>query len=115
MDATGTFAQGPYQERFQGAFAKFVDMPYAFATSSCATALELAAILLRLKPDDEIICPAHTYCASAYPFARHGVKFKWADIDPETFVVSPGTIAPLITKKTKAIIVVRLYGLGADM
>lgn len=115
MDATGTFTQGPFQDRFEAAFAKFVGMPHAFATSSCATALELAAILLRLQPGDEIICPAHTYCASAYPFARHGVKLKWADIDAETLVVSPETIAPLITKKTRAIIVVHLYGLGADM
>jgi perosamine synthetase len=115
MDARDTYTQGRYQARFEAEFAAYVGMPHAFATSCCATALELAAILLRLKPGDEVICPAHTYCATAYPFARHGIRLVWADIDPETFVVSAATLAPLITQRTKAIIVVHLYGLGADM
>src|SRR5580704_9273350 len=115
MDATTTLTQGSYQDRFETAFAEFLGMPHAFATSSCAAALELAAILLRLKPGDEVICPAHTYCATAYPFARHGIRLVWADIDPTTLVVSAATLAPLITPRTKAIIVVHLYGLGADM
>jgi dTDP-4-amino-4,6-dideoxygalactose transaminase len=115
MDATTTLTQGSYQDRFEAAFADYIGIPHAFATSCCATALELAAILLRLNPGDEVICPAHTYCATAYPFARHGARLVWADIDPETFVVSAATLAPLITPRTKAIIVVHLYGLGADM
>lgn len=113
MDNAATYTQGPYQDRFEQAFAAFTGMPHAFATSCCATALELAAILLRLAPGDEIICPAHTYCASAYPFARHGAVLKWADINPDTLVTSAAAIAPLITPRTKAIIVVHLYGLGA--
>ncbi len=115
MDAPATLTQGPYQQRFERAFAEFVDMPHAFATSSCAAALELAAILLRLGPGDEVICPAHTYCASAYPFARHGSVLKWADIDLETLVVSADRIRPLICERTKAIVVVHLYGLPAPM
>src|SRR3990167_814516 len=115
MDVTTTFTQGEHQKKFEEAFKEFLGMPHAFATSSCAAALELSAILLNVKPDDEIICPAHTYCASVYPFARHGVKIKWADIDPETFVISAETIEPLITEKTKAIIVIHLYGLPAPM
>ncbi len=115
MDVITTLTQGTYQQQFQQDFSNFVNMSYAFATSCCATALELAAILLKLKSGDEVICPAHTYCASVYPFARHGVKIKWADIDRDTLVVSADTIAPLITKKTKLIIAVHLYGLPAQM
>lgn len=115
MDATTTLTQGDYQARFQQAFAKFIGVPYAFAVSSCTAALELAAILFKLKPGDEVICPAHTYCATAYPFARHGVKMVWADIDLDTLVVTAETIKPLITEKTKAIIVVHLYGNMANM
>ncbi len=115
MDVHGTLTQGKYMRQFEGDFKKFVDMPYAFSVSCCAAALELAAILLKLKPGDEVICPAHTYCASVYPFARQGVKIKWVDIDPDAFGVSADTIKPLITDKTKLIIVVHLYGLPAPM
>ena len=49
--------------------------------SSAASALEIIALLLDLKKGDEVIIPAHTYCASAIPFARNGAKIVWADID----------------------------------
>ena len=58
-----------------------------FAVSSAAASLELIALLLDIKKDDEIILPAHTYCASAIPFARNGAKLVWADIDFQTRVV----------------------------
>ena len=85
------------------------------AINSCTSALELAAILTGLAPGDEVIMPAHTYVASAVPFARHGVTIRWADIDPETRVVSAETISPLVSDRTKAVVVVQLYGLPADM
>lgn len=115
MEVTSTLTQGKYQETFQTNFAKDVGRKHAFATNCAATALELAAILLELKPGDEVICPAHTYCASAYPFAKHGAKLVWADIDADTLVIDVNTIKPLITEKTKAIICVHLYGLPAPM
>lgn len=115
MNSIVTLTQGEYQQKFQEKFGEFIGMPYSFATSCCATAIELAAILAKLKPGNEVICPAHTYCASVYPFARYGVKIKWADIDPDTLVVSADTIASLINEKTKIIIAVHLYGLPAQM
>ena len=115
MNEANTFTQGAYQRQFEHTFAQFIDMPHAFATSSCAAAIELAAILFGVKAGDEVICPAHTYCASIYPFARHGIKVRWADIDSETFLVNADTIRPLINPRTKVIIVVHLYGLPADM
>lgn len=115
MESSGTFTQGPYQESFQSKFADYTGVKHAFATSSAATALELAAILLQLKPGDEVICPAHTYCASAYPFGKYGAKLVWADIDPDTWVVDPESITSLVTPNTRAIIAVHLYGLPAPM
>jgi len=115
MNSTGTHTQGPLQDSFQLEFAKYTGVKYAFATSSAATALELAAILLQFQPGDEIICPAHTYCASAYPFAKHGAKIVWADINADTWVIDTKSIISLITPKTKAIIAVHLYGLPAPM
>lgn len=115
MSSTSTFTQGAYQAQFESKFAEFIGVESCFATSSAATALELAAVLLDLEPGDEVICPAHTYCASAYPFARHGVKMRWADIDPDTFVVCPSSVESLVSERTRAILAVHLYGLPADL
>ena len=59
--------------------------------------------------------PAHTWCATAISYARFGGKIKWADIDPETLVISLESIRKLVTKKTKAIVIVHLYGMPANM
>ena len=115
MEVESTLTQGIYQQEFEEKFSNYVSKKHAYATNCAATALELAAILLELKPGDEVICPAHTYCASAYPFAKHGAKLVWADINPQTLVIDRQTVEPLITDKTVAIIAVHLYGLPAPM
>ncbi len=110
-----TFTQGKYLNEFEQAFADFNGTPHAFAVSSCTAALELAAVLCRLGPEDEVIIPGHTFCATAVPFGRTGAKIVWADIDADTFVVTPDTLAAKITDRTKVIVVVHLYGLAAEM
>ena len=114
MRASDTLTQGKFQKKFELDFASFLDLPFTFATSSAATAIELAAILFKVKVGDEVIIPAHTYAASAYPFARHGAKIVWADIDPDEFVVNLDSIKKLVTKKTKVVVLVHLYGLPVD-
>ena len=107
--------QGRYQAAFEAKFGAYVGSPHAFALTSCTAALELAALLCRLGPGDEVIIPAHTFAASAIPFGRTGAKLVWADIDPDTRVVTAETLARCITPKTKAMVVVHLYGLVCDM
>jgi perosamine synthetase len=107
--------QGRYQAEFEQTFSAFSGSPHAFAVTSCTAALELTALLCRLEPGDEVIIPAHTFAASAIPFARAGGRLIWADIDPDTRVVTADTIAPLITARTRVIVVVHLYGLVCDM
>ena len=87
----------------------------SFATSSGAGSLEITADLIDIRPGDEIIIPAHTYIATAIPYARRGAKLVWADIDINTRVVSAKTILDKISPKTKAIVVVHLYGLCVEM
>ena len=115
MDSHATFTQGTELLRFEKKFSEFIGVENAFATSSAAGALELSAMLLNFKDDDEVICPAHTYAASAYPFAKHGAKLVWCDINPETWVVDYDHLVKLVTSKTKAIILVHLYGLPVEM
>lgn len=115
MDATTTFTQGEYQLEFEKNFSSFVGTKHAFATSSALGALDISAMLCQFQEGDEVICPAHTYAASAYPFAKYGAKIVWADINADTFVIDLNQIEKVFTPKTKAIIVVHLYGLPANM
>lgn len=115
MESLDTLTQGKYQDAFESKFSEFVKKKYCFATSTAASALELAAILMQFKPGDEVVCPAHTYNASAYPFAKHGAKLVWADINPETWLVDVAQLEKVVTQRTKAIVVVHLYGAPANM
>lgn len=115
MRSTDPLTQGKHQEAFERRFAADTDTAHAFAVSSCTGALELSALLCRLAPGDEVVMPAHTYCASAIPFARTGARLVWADIDPGSRLVTVDTIRPCLTPRTRAIIVVHLYGLVCDM
>ncbi len=107
--------QGYFLNKFQNKFSEYLGTKNTFAVNNAAAALELAAQLCLFKSDDEVIIPAHTYTASAYPFLKKGAKIVWADIDLKTRVVNAKTIENCITKKTKAIVVVHLYGYGIDM
>lgn len=115
--ATGAdpLTQGRHLVEFENSVKKYIGVEHAFGLTSAASALELIAVLSKLGPGDEVIIPSHTYCASAIPFGRTGAKIVWADIDPETFVISPKDIQKKITSKTKMVVVVHLYGLACDM
>lgn len=107
--------QGYHRNEFEEAFKKYAGVDNAFVVSNAASALELAAQLCCFKEGDEVIIPAHTYTASAYPFLKKGAKIVWADIDPLTRVVTAETMLKCITPQTRAIVAVHLYGYGADM
>ena len=106
---------GPEGEAFEKTFIEMMGCTDAVSVNSGSSALELAANLTGLGPGDEVILPAHTFVATAVPFARTGAKMIWADIDPDTRVVSADSIRSLVTDRTRAIIAVHLYGLPAEM
>ncbi|WP_061222748.1 DegT/DnrJ/EryC1/StrS family aminotransferase [Leptospira weilii] len=103
--------QGKYLQQFESDFSNYLDGQPCFGVTNATHALELIADLTGLKSGDEVIIPGHTYCASAIPFGRTGATLVWADIDPETFLVSFESIQKLVTNKTKVIVVVHLYGM----
>lgn len=115
MQKADPLTQGKYQKEFEEKFSEYIGVNHSFAVSNCTAALELSAILSRIGKGDEVIIPAHTFCATVIPFARTKARIVWADIDPETRVVSAETISKCITQKTKVIVVVHLYGLMAEM
>ena len=110
-----TLTMGPYLAELEDNFAKFLGVKHAVGVDNCTHAIELAAMLLDLGPNDEVILPAHTFTASALPFLRTKTRLVFVDIDKETFVMSEESILDRITKRTKVIVPVHLYGLMAPM
>ena len=115
MQKADSLTQGEYQESFQKKFCNYLSVDFAYALNNASSALNLCAQLCQFKANDEVIIPSHTYTASAYPFLKNGAKIVWSDIDQSTRVVSANTIKKCITPKTRAIVVVHLYGYCADM
>ncbi|MBU1368087.1 MAG: dTDP-4-amino-4,6-dideoxygalactose transaminase [Bacteroidetes bacterium] len=84
-------------------------------TTSCTDALEMAAILLDIKPGDEVIMPSFTFVSTALAFVRQGAKVVFADSRSDHPGIDEHAIEHLITKKTRAIVVVHYAGIAVDM
>jgi dTDP-4-amino-4,6-dideoxygalactose transaminase len=110
-----SLAQGPEVKSFESEFSKLVEDRECVAVNSGTSALHLCLIALGLGPGDEVIVPSFTFAATANVVALVGATPVFVDIDPRTYCINPLLIKPAITSKTKAVIVVHLYGLPADM
>jgi perosamine synthetase len=108
-------AQGPEVASFESEFSKFVDGRECVAVNSGTSALHLCLIALGIGPGDEVIVPSFTFAATANVVALVGATPVFVDIEPRTYCLNPVLVKSAITTKTKAIIVVHLYGLPADM
>ncbi|MDI6904929.1 MAG: DegT/DnrJ/EryC1/StrS family aminotransferase [Candidatus Bathyarchaeia archaeon] len=106
---------GPVVMKFEKAFAKFVKAKHAIAVNTGTAALHLAIVGAGIKRGDEVILPSFTFVATAEVVAMAGAKPVFVDVDPETYNISPRRIEKAVTKKTKGIMPVDLYGLPADM
>jgi dTDP-4-amino-4,6-dideoxygalactose transaminase len=106
---------GPKVTEFEKSFAKFVKAKYAVAMNSGTAALHSALMAIGVKARDEVILPSFTFVATAEVVAMLGAKPIFVDINPDTYTVSPEAIQKAITKKTKAIMPVDLYGMPADI
>lgn len=117
MRTADPLTQGRYMREFESRFARYqgVAEGSCFTTMNGCSALELSAQLCRFRPGDEIVAPSHTFTASVYPYLKKGAKPVWADIDPLTRVVTARTIEAALTPRTRAVVVVHLYGYVADM
>lgn len=106
-----------------GAFSKMchhyleesLGVPRALLTTSCTHALEMAGLLLDLKPGDEVIMPSFTFVSTANAFALRGAIPVFADIRPDTLNLDESRLESLITPRTRAIVVVHYAGVGCEM
>ncbi len=106
---------GPMVTKFEKTFAEFVNAKHAVAMNSGTAALHSALVAAGIQKGDEVILPSFTFVATAEVVAIAGAKPVFVDIDSNTYNISPKAIAGAITRKTKAIMPVDLYGLSADM
>lgn len=104
-----------YHERFEPAFAAYVERKYAMALPSCTSALHLSMLALGIGQGDEVIVPDITWIASAAPISYVGATPIFADIDRATWCLDAGSFERTVTPRTKAVIVVDLYGSMPDM
>ena len=104
-----------YIYKFQDEFAAYQDSKFALATSSCTGAIHLALMALGVKAGDEVIVPDITWIASVEPVLYIGAKPVFVDILKTSWCIDPQAIENAITPKTKAIIVVHLYGNICEM
>lgn len=112
---TQYFIGGPVLKEFENNIAKYCKSQYALGVSSGTDAILLALMALDIQPGDEVIVPVYSFFATAGCVSRIGAKPIFVDIDPHTFNIDPQKIERAISKKTKAIIPVHLYGQLADM
>ena len=115
LDSTWISSKGEFIERFQAGFAGYIGAPQALAVSNGTVALHLALATLGLGAGDEVIVPSLTYISPVNAIRYVGATPVFADSDPVTWQVNVDDVAARITPRTRAIIVVHLYGQACDM
>ncbi len=108
-------SEGPFIKDFENGFSKYVERKFGIAVSNGSAALDIAVQALQLKNGDEVIMPTFTIISPAQSVVRAGAIPVLVDSDPDTWNMDVNQIEKRITPKTKAILVVHLYGLPADM
>ena len=111
----GNLAQGKQVAAFEKGFSRFVDSFSCVALNSGTSALHLGLLALGVGPGDEVIVPSFTFAATANSVAITGARPIFVDIEPDYFAIDPIAVEAAITKKTKAIIAVHLYGHPANL
>ncbi len=112
---SGQLAHGPVVGEFERAFSEYLGVPYTVAVSNGTVALYLALKALGVGDGDEVIVPDFTFIATASMVVAAGAKPVFADIDLRTYTIDPEDVKKKISERTKAIIVVHLYGHPANM
>ncbi len=106
---------GPFSRRAAAELSDIHDRSPVLLTPSCTAALELAAMLLDLSSDDEIIVPSFTFSTTASAFALRGAQLVFGEIDTTTWGLDPKQVELLITPRTRAIVTVNYGGVDADL
>lgn len=110
-----TAGNGPYSKKCISFFEQRYGFKKCLLTTSCTDALEMSAVLLNLRPGDEVIVPAFTFVSTANAFKLHGAKIVFADSKVNSPNIDPEDIKRKITSRTRAICIVHYAGVACDM
>ena len=109
------FIMGPEVEAFEREAGEVIGVRHAIGVSSGTDALLVSLMALGIGPGDEVIAPTYTFFATAGCVSRLGATPVLVDVDPETFNIDPAAVERVISRRTRAIIPVHLFGLPAEM
>ncbi|MDR7484232.1 MAG: DegT/DnrJ/EryC1/StrS family aminotransferase [Armatimonadota bacterium] len=113
---SGILVAGPRVAAFEAAFAAYLGVPHAIATASGSSALQVAMLALGIGPGDRVLTTPFTFSASSNAVIHAGAHPVFADVDPATCNLDPEAVEPVLRRGgIRAILVVHLYGLPADM
>lgn len=104
-----------FSRKCQATLESLLGARRALVTTSCTHALEMAALLLDLKPGDEVIVPDFTFVSTANAFVLHGARPVFCDVRPDTLNLDETQLEALITPRTRAIVPVHYAGVGCEM
>jgi dTDP-4-amino-4,6-dideoxygalactose transaminase len=113
--SSGWVAQGPRVAEFEEAFASAIGISHAVAVSSCTTALHLALVAAGIGPGDEVVVPSLSFIATANAPRYVGATPVFADVNETTQNLTPATVEPRLTQRTRAVILVDQAGIPADL
>lgn len=106
---------GAFTQKCHALIERELGIPKVLLTTSCTHALEMAALLLEIKPGDEVVIPSFTFVSTVNAFVLPGARPIFADIRPDTLNLDETKLERLITPRTKAIVVVHYAGVGCEM
>jgi len=106
---------GPFTKACEALLQEELAAPRVLLTTSCTHALELSALLLNLRPGDEVIVPSFAFVSTANAFAVHGARPVFVDIRPDTLNLDEGRLPQAASEKTRAVIPLHYAGVGCEM
>ncbi len=109
------FIGGDAVEEFEQAWAGYCETEHAIGVANGTDALRLVLTALAIGPGDEVVVPSNTFVASAEAVVLAGATPRFADVSPRTMLLTPDDLEAAITSRTRAVIVVHLYGQMPDM
>ena len=115
IDTGWISSEGPYVKKFEDAFAEYIECDHGIAVANGSAALDVALKALNLSANDEVIMPTFTIISPAFSVIKTGATPILIDCDPLTWNMDVNSIEKKITKKTRAILVVHIYGLPVEM
>jgi len=106
---------GPPVASFEQAWAAYCGTSHAVGVANGTDALELTLIALGIGPGDEVVVPTNTFIATAAAVVRAGATPRFADVSDDTLLMTPGTLSEALTPRTRAVVIVHLYGQLPEM